>query len=1063
MSVIPGSTRPFARVSRAMSSLLRCTLVLAGVLACTALTAADTDPFASLQWRNIGPVNMGGRVADVEGVPGDPRIVYVGSASGGIWKSTDAGMTFAPIFDDQPVASIGDLALAPSNPDVIYAGTGEANVRNSVSIGTGVYRSNDAGASWKLLGLEQTRHISRIAVSSLDTDHVVVGALGNIYAPSEHRGVYVSSDGGQNWQRTLYIDEYHGVADLDMDPHNPNIVFAAMWRFERKPWTHRTGSEDGGIFKSSDGGMTWQRISKGLPELMGRVAVKIAPSNPQVVYVLAESDAGTLFRSDDRGASFVKISDEKSIVARGLYYTDLRVDPLDADKVYAVASLLQQSIDGGKTWQRLASKVHIDFHSLWLDPLNPQRMWVGEDGGVAFSHDGGEHWTAPRTLPLAQFYQIFVDDGAGPFYRTGGGLQDNGTWIGPAATRERAGIYTDDWHMFSFGDAYWVVPHPEDDNVFISEAQGGAIYKTNLASRQQLDINPQTERNDGGPVEALEYRFNWNAPIIQSPHDPMTVYFGSNVVFKSSDFGDSWQQISPDLTTNDPAKQGEAGGPAWYENTVAEWHTTLISLAESPHSAGLLWAGSDDGLLHVSRNAGDEWKQVARPSGVPEFSPVSHVEPSRAAAERIYVSYDRHMFDDNRPHIFRSDNLGQRWQRITDGLPDNAWVWVVREDPRNPDVLYAGTEFGLFVSHDRGDSWQELDLGNLPTVAVHDIVLHPRRNDLLIGTHGRAIWVLDDATPIQQYRADNDEPRLYPPRTAWRHARSFTRYGISDARWVADNPPYGAIIDYHLAEVPADSAEQDTDVQEKDWLRLEIVAADGTVIRTIKDVPAKVGNNRVSWDLRMDPPTYRSDEQEPALFGGPTEGAEVLPGSYTVRLTVNDQVLQQPIEVRVDPALKAGMDGLQAEFAAVNEINGMLSQLNRRLRLLDGIKLQFDHRREELKQLGVELTEADQQQLDDFAAALKQQFALLTRDADKPRWAAGPELVEHLESLSGELGSRFQAPAPQQLAFLQSLQNQHQTASEQLDRFFSERLDNINSELENLGVAPLSKTLAAAQ
>jgi len=1063
MSVDSGSISPLRFANSACLSWSRWSLAALCLVCCCALGAAETGPFDNLQWRNIGPVNMGGRVADVEGVPGDPRIVYVGSASGGIWKSTDAGMTFVPIFDDQPVASIGDLALAPSNPDVIYAGTGEANVRNSVSIGSGVYRSNDAGASWQLLGLEQTRHVSRIAVSAHDENKVVVGALGNIYAPSEHRGVYVSSDGGQNWQRTLYIDEYHGVADLDMDPHNPNIVFAAMWRFERKPWTHRTGSEDGGIFKSSDGGMTWQRISQGLPELMGRVAVKIAPSNPQVVYVLAESDAGTLFRSDDRGASFVKISDEKSIVARGLYYTDLRVDPLDADKVYAVASLLQQSIDGGKTWQRLASKVHIDFHSLWLDPLNPQRMWVGEDGGVAFSHDGGAHWTAPRTLPLAQFYQIFVDDGAGPFYRTGGGLQDNGTWIGPAATRERAGIYTDDWHMFSFGDAYWVVPHPEDDNVFISEAQGGAIWRTNIASRQQLDINPQTERNDGGPVEALEYRFNWNAPIIQSPHDPMTVYFGSNVVFKSSDFGDSWQQISPDLTTDDPAKQGEAGGPAWYENTVAEWHTTLISLAESPHSAGLLWAGSDDGLLHVSRNAGDDWQQIARPSGVPEFSPVSHVEPSRVAAERIYVSYDRHMFDDNRPHIFRSDNLGQRWQRITDGLPDNAWVWVVREDPRNPDVLYAGTEFGLFVSHDRGDSWQELDLGNLPSVAVHDIVLHPRRNDLLIGTHGRAIWVLDDVTPIQQYRVDNDEPRLYPPRTAWRHARSFTRYGISDARWVADNPPYGAIIDYYLTEVPADTDAQNTDEKEKDWLRLEIVAADGKVIRTIKDAPAKRGSNRVSWDLRMDPPTYRSDEQEPALFGGPTEGAEVLPGSYTVRLTVNGEVLQQPIEVRVDPALNAGMDGLQAEFAAVSEINDMLSQVNRQLRLLDGIKLQFEHRREELKQLGVELTEADRQQLDDFAAALKQQFALLTRDADKPRWAAGPELVEHLESLSGELGSRFQAPAPQQLAFLQSLQDQYLTASEQLDRFFSERLDNINTELENLGVAPLSETPAATQ
>jgi len=1048
---------------RAATSIpIQLVMVLLFTLALPAM-ADDFQPFANLEWRNIGPVNMGGRVADVEGVPGDPRIVYVGSASGGIWKSTDAGMSFTPVFDEQAVASIGDLALAPSNPDVIYAGTGEANVRNSVAIGTGVYRSSDAGASWSLLGLEETRHISRIAVSAQDENKLVVGALGNIYAPSEHRGVYVSSDGGKNWQRTLYIDEYHGVADLDMDPHNPNIVFAAMWRFERKPWTHRSGSRDGGIFKSSDAGMTWQRISKGLPELMGRVAVKIAPSDPEVVYVLAESDQGTLFRSDDRGASFVKVTDEKSIVARGLYYTDLRVDPLDADKVYAVASLLQQSIDGGKSWQRLASKVHIDFHSLWLDPQNPLRMWVGEDGGVAFTHDGGEHWTAPRTLPLAQFYQIFVADGSGPFYRTGGGLQDNGSWIGPAVSRERAGIYTDDWHMFSFGDAYWVLPHPTDDNVFISEAQGGAIYKTNLVSRQQLDINPQTERNDGGPVEALQFRFNWNAPIVQSPHDPMTVYFGSNVVFKSDDFGDSWEQISPDLTTEDPAKQGEAGGPAWYENTVAEWHTTLISLAESPHTAGVLWAGSDDGLLHVSSNAGGDWQQVQRPSGVPGFSPVSHVEPSRVSAERVYVSYDRHMFDDNRPHIFRSENQGRRWQRITDGLPDNAWVWVVREDPRNTDVLYAGTEFGLFVSHNRGDSWQELDLGNLPTVAVHDIVVHPRRNDLLIGTHGRAIWVLDDATPIQQYDADQST-RLYPPRTAYRHARSFTRYGISDARWVAPNPGYGALIDYFLDQVPdTDGEAADKAAADSEWLRLEILDAAGTVMRTIKDVPAKQGSNRVAWDLRVDPPTYRSDEQESALFGGPTEGAEVLPGSYIVRLTVNDSVLEQAVEVRVDPALHADMDGLQAEFAAVNEINAMLSQVNRQLRQLDSIQLQLDNRKQEMKQLGIELAADDQQRLDAFASALDAQYALLTRDAEKPRWAAGPELVEHLESLSSDLGSRFQAPAPQQQAFLQQLNEQYQTARQQLNQFINVRLAAFNAELEKLGVVPLSKAPAAAQ
>ena len=1040
---------------------LRAVAVL--VLASSQLVADEHDPFANLEWRNIGPVNMGGRVADVEGVPGDPRVVYVGSASGGIWKSTDAGMTFAPIFDQQPVASIGDLALAPSNPDVIYAGTGEANVRNSVSIGTGVYRSSDAGANWKLLGLEETRHISRIAVSSLDPDHVVVGALGNIFAPSEQRGVYVSKDGGENWQRTLFVDEYHGVADLAMDPHNPNIVFAAMWRFERKPWTHRTGSEDGGIFKSIDGGMNWQRISKGLPELMGRVAVKIAPSNSAVVYVMAESDAGTLFRSHDRGESFVKVTEEKSIVARGLYYTDLRVDPQDENKVYSVASLLQQSIDGGKSWQRLADKVHIDFHSLWLDPHNPQRMWVGEDGGVAFSQDGGEHWTAPRTLPLGQFYQIFADDGAGPFYRTGGGLQDNGSWIGPAATRERAGIYTDDWHMFSFGDAYWVVPHPDDDDVFISEAQGGAIWRTNIANRRQLDINPQTERNDGGPVEALEFRFNWNSPIIQSPHDPMTVYFGGNVVFKSTDFGDSWQQISPDLTTDDAAKQGEAGGPAWYENTVAEWHTTLISLAESAHTAGILWAGSDDGLLHVSNNGGDDWEQVTRPSGVPEFSPVSHVEPSRVSAERIYVSYDRHMFDDNRPHIFRSDNLGQRWQRITDGLPDNAWVWVVREDPRNPDVLYAGTEFGCLyrtIAAMTGRNWiwatcprwqcmtsscihAATTCSSVPTGVPSGCWMTPRRSSSI------------SPTTMSPYCIRRAPPGAMP-------AASPATASAMPAGWrtILHTVPSSIITCRRFPRLSTDDAAEDDAQQDEDWLRLEIVA-DGEVIRTIKDIPAKPGSNRTAWDLRVDPPTYRTDEQEPALFGGPTEGAEVLPGSYTVRLTVNDAVLEQTVEVRVDPALNANLDGLQAEFATVDDINSMLSEVNEQLRRLDNIKLQLDNRQQELKQLGIDLSDEDQKLLDDFAGALDAHYALLTRDADKPRWAAGPELVEHLESLSSDLGSRFQAPAPQQLAFKDTLQQRFDRAMPKLDQFMDAELSSFNAMLAQAGVAAISMTSAA--
>jgi len=1037
-----------------MSRLLsRSTLLMSmiGIALSSASFAQDEahDPFDNLNWRSIGPVNMSGRVADVEGVAGDPNTVYVGSASGGIWKSTDAGMTFQAIFDDQEVASIGDLGVAPGNPDVIYAGTGESNVRNSVSVGAGVYRSRDGGEHWSFVGLEDTRHISRVLVSSQDENTVFVGALGNIYAPSEQRGVFRSSDGGENWEKTLYIDEYHGVADMDIDPSNPNILFAAMWRFERKPWTHRTGSENGGIYKSSDGGKTWKKITQGLPKLIGRIGVKIAPSNPNVVYVIAESDEGTLFRSNDRGETFTKVTDDVNIVSRGLYYTDMRVDPADENRLYAVSSLLQESIDGGKTWQRIAPSIHIDFHSMWIDPQNPDRMWVGQDGGVAYSLNHGNNWTPARTLPLGQFYQVFADNGSGPFYRVGGGLQDNGTWIGPARSREFAGVYTDDWHMFSFGDAYWVVPHPEDENVFISEAQGGAIFRTNLANRQQLDINPQTRRNDGGPVGELPYRFNWNSPIIQSPHDPMTVYFGSNVVFKTTDFGDSWTTISPDLTTNDPDKQGPAGGPAWYENTVAEWHTTIISLAESPHTADVLWAGTDDGNIQLSRDGGQEWKQLKRPSGVDEFSPVSHIEPSRTDAGSAYIAFDRHMFDDLRPHIYRTENFGRSWKRVTDGLPENAWVWVVREDQRNPDVLYAGTEFGLFVSTNRGGSWQELDGKNLPTVAVHDIVQHPRRNDLILGTHGRAIWILEDATPVQRWSEDIDEQvaHLYPVRETFRHARSFTRYGEGDHRWIAPNPAYGALLTYQINQIPEGDKDGEGKADDNDWLSLEILNSQGEVIRTIDDAPKAKGMNRITWDLSIDGPRSRTDQVTAGLFGGPPTGPQVLPGQYTARLTVNGESFEQAIQVSIDPALEYTTQGLQAEYDAVFEVNDLLSDINDRLRLLDGLKAQMNERQSALDQLKRKVPETVKEPWDAFNKAIDEHIASIARVEGKPLYAQSPQLVERLGNLNGTLSGQFQAPSQAQREYLQSIGSETQDAVQRIDTFVEEDLRDFNQQL----------------
>ena len=639
---------------------------LACLLTCltplVALAATDDDssstPFDNLEWRAIGPVNMSGRVADVEGVPGNPNIVYVGSASGGVWKTVDGGLNFEPIFDDQPIASIGDLALAPTNPSVIYVGSGEANARNSVSFGNGVYKSTDGGKSWSHQGLEDTRHISRVLVSSLDPKVVFVGAMGHFYGPNEERGVFRSKDGGQSWTKVLYLDDRHGVSDMDIDPTNPNVLYAALWHFDRKPWTHTTGSREGGVWKSVDGGDTWKRLDKGLPQgVVGRIGVKVAPSNPNIVYVIAESDEGTMFRSTDQGETFEKVSDNVQIVSRGLYYTDMRVDPADPNRVYAVSSRLFLSIDGGKSWDRISRSTHVDYHSLWIDPTNPDRIWQGQDGGVAVSYDRGKTWEPIRNLPIAQFYQAFHDNRE-PFYYVGGGLQDNGTWYGPSRTREPAGILQDDWRMMSFGDAYWVVPHPEIEDLFLSESQAGGIVRTDMRTRQQIDVSPQPRRFDGGPVEALEYRFNWNAPIVASPHDPMQIYFAGNVVFKTHDFGDTWERISPDLTTNDPEKQGEAGGPAWTENTTAEYHCTIISFAESPVEQGLLWVGTDDGNLQISRDGGGSWDNLTGSiPGIPEFSPVSHIEPSGTDAGTALASFDRHMFDDLAPTYTRPPTM----------------------------------------------------------------------------------------------------------------------------------------------------------------------------------------------------------------------------------------------------------------------------------------------------------------------------------------------------------------------------------------------------------------------
>jgi len=1002
--------------------------------------AIDVKAFDRLEWRSIGPANMGGRTSDVEGVAGNPALVYVGTASGGVWKTTNGGTTWTPIFERQNTISVGDMAVDPTNPDVIWVGTGESNVRNSVSFGDGVYKSNDGGKTWQHMGLKDSQRISRIVINPLNTEIVYVGALGHAFGPNEERGVFMTTDGGKTWAKTLYTDPQHGVADMDIDPTNPNIVYAAMWEFERKPWTFRSGSEKGGVYKSIDGGRTWNKLTNGLPKLLGRIGVKVAPTNPNVVYAIVESKEGTLFRSDDRGETFKQVSKQGNIVSRGFYYTDLRVDPTNENRIYAVASNLFVSIDGGRTFRTITGRTHIDYHALWIDPKNPKRMWQGQDGGIAVSYDQGERWEYVNNIPLGQFYQIHADNRQ-PFYYIMGGLQDNGSWSGPSRTREPAGILNDDWRMISFGDGFYMLNHSDDPELYLSESQSGGIVRTDFRNREQQEISPNA-RGGGGPAKDQKYRFNWNSPIIASPHDKNTVYFGANIVFKSTDFGKTWAKISDDLTTNDPEKQKDAGGPVATENTSAEYHTTIISLGESPVAAGTIWAGTDDGNLQVTTDGGKTWtNQIKNLSGLAANSPVSHVEPSRTGAAIAYASFDRHMLDDFRPYIFKTTDGGRNWTNIAGDLPDKAHVWIVREDPKNANLIYAGTELGLFASYTGGSKWVKIGMKNLPTVAVHDIVVHPRENDLILATHGRSIWILDDATPIQQMSSEvqASDAHLFDIRPALRFTTRFTRYGIGDKPFTGPNPPYGALITYYLKEKPDD----------KTPVKLQILNSSGKVIRQMERAAKEKGLNRVAWDLREEGARQRRppSEDQIAFFGGP-RGPQVLPGTYTVKLIVGAKTQEKRVEVRLDPTVTVPAADLQAQYDHAVNLRDMQSAMTDAIRSLDSVKTQLEQIEKTVKDrmpdAPADLTKA----IEDYKKQVDTLLGTIARPADAPGFGGGSRLSEKIGGLFFTVEGVNAAPTPAQLEYFGELQAEFPKKVDDVNKFLTQSVAQMNETLK---------------
>jgi hypothetical protein len=706
------------------------------------------------------------------------------------------------------------------------------------------------------------------------------------------------------------------------------------------------------------------------------------------------------------------------------------------------------SIDGGRTYRPIAPNIHIDYHAMWIDPQNPKRMWTGQDGGIAVSHDHGESWEYVNNMPLGQFYHVFADNRQ-PFYNVMGGLQDNGSWSGPSRNREPAGILNDDWRMVSFGDGFKVINHADNPELYLSLSQGGNVVRTDMTTREQQSVKPYLA-GAGGAASNEKYRFNWNAPLIPSPHDKNTVYLAGNAVFKSTDFGKSWTRISDDLTTNDPAKLKDAGGPIAPENTTAEYHCTIISLEESPIKSGVLWAGSDDGNVQVTMDGGKKWENVTKNvKGMAANSPVSHVEPSRTNANTAYVSFDRHMFDDVKPYVFKTTDGGKSFTNITGNLPEAGYVHVVREDPKNPNLIYAGTELGLWVSYNGGNSWVELNLKNLPKVAVHDIVVHPRENDLILGTHGRSVWIFDDATPLQKMNSElaSKDAHLFEVRPALRFTTRFTRYGIGDKVFAGPNPPSGALVYYYLKDKPDD----------KTKVKLEILDASGKVISEVMNPPKEKGLNRAVWNLALTGPKQRRPPPpEAAAFGFAPRGPLALPGTYTVRLSVGDKTQEQKVEVKLDPTVNTPLADLQAAHEYSSKVMEMISNLNQALLKLDALKAQLEQTDKTLK---ANQPDAPKELMTAISDGLKQMTELSNKVSNAPSDGLGfresSKLSEKLGRLFSLLESTNAAPTPAMKEFFAELQPEYQSAMNELNQFLSNGVPKLNDKLKAGGAPTL--------
>jgi photosystem II stability/assembly factor-like uncharacterized protein len=1014
-----------------------------------------SDKLQGLQFRNIGPFR-GGRVTAVAGAPGQPLAFYFGGTGGGVWKTTDGGANWEPVSDKFfKTGSVGALAVAPSDPNVVYAGMGEGCIRGNVSGGDGVWKSTDAGKTWVNVGLPDTQQIPRVRVHPQNPDVVYVAALGHPWAPNPDRGIFRSTDGGKTWKKVLYVDEKTGASDLVMDATNPRILWAGFWQVGRKPWSLESGGPGGGVWKTTDGGDTWKKLAGGLPEgIVGRVGLAVSPARPERAWAIVEAEKGGVFRTDDGGETWKKVNDENKLRQRAWYYSHVYADPKNADAVYVLNVAFFRSGDGGKSFDPIRTP-HGDNHDLWIDPSDPQRMIEGNDGGAAVTFNGGRSWSSILNQPTAQFYRV-VTDSRFP-YRVYGAQQDNTTVEILSRTR-RGGIGPGDWHPVGGCESGWIAPKPDDPDVSFAGCYGGAIERYDDRTGEGRDVVAWPQLAVGQASKDLKYRFQWNAPILISPHDPRTLYHAAQVLLKSTDDGATWTEISPDLTRNEKATQDYSGGPITRDNTGVEVYGVIFALAESSHEAGTIWAGSDDGLVHLTRDGGKNWTNVT-PRGLPERIQINSIELSPHERATAWIAATMYKHDDARPYLYRTSDYGKTWTKLVNGIPDGAFTRVVREDPSRRGLVFAGTERGLFVSLDDGASWQPFQR-NLPAVPITDLTV--KDGDLVVATQGRAFWILDDLSSLRQWTpaVEKEAIRLFKPRPAVRFGSGGRGEG-GPPRGVGQNPPVGAILDVWLKEAPPEKPAP------KDALTLEILDGD-KVLRTFtsekkkeaedgaapdedaeKPLELKQGLNRLTWDLRMLKPSLVPK----AIVWGPKEGPLVAPGTYGVRVKRGETVLTDVVEVRANPMVKAPPDDLKKQSAFLADVRDRISETHEAALTCRDVKKQVKEVSERAARLGKKEPLASKgKALSEKLSAIEEKLVNPKTKSEQDILNFPPQLDHQFVGVASVAGSGEGAPLASSIAYFTELKGRLADLKRQLQAVLDTDLVDFNKAVQEQGI-----------